>query len=170
MIWNFRATISSSPFYLLIRARLCNGYTIIIAYRRYVCISIVTDCDRTYTIASLQKNRGCIWFMQLYVTMRQPAATPRSGWVSRAYIGGDVSDENPDSVNFPVDGFPTDPKVPGCRPPRGTERKRNAERQRPLTPHLSARNSPFLSQLSPWFASPCTVLGSPSDVCRIIVD
>ena len=43
----------------------------------------------------------------------------------REWIGGDVSDENPDSVNFPVDGFPWRKFLDAD--PQGVERKRNAD-------------------------------------------
>lgn len=49
----------------------------------------------------------------------------------REWIGGDVSDENPDSVNFPVDGFPWRKLLDAG--PQGTERKRNADLDRTPT-------------------------------------
>jgi len=80
-----------------------------------------------------------------------------------------VSDENPDSVNFPVDGFR------GSR--RGATAQREGEREgeggrgqgenvtrnrRPLTPRLPARNSPSSSSsVVPRSASPTAASGSP---------
>jgi len=66
-------------------------------------------------------------------------AIPCRGQAPRVYRG-DVSNENPDSVNFPVDGFQRR-RVPDAGP-RGTERKRNAELSRSLA---AARNSLRLS-------------------------
>lgn len=54
----------------------------------------------------------------------------------REWIGGDVSDENPGSVNFPVDGFPWRKFLDAG--PQGIERKRNADPDR--IPALFCRN------------------------------
>lgn len=50
----------------------------------------------------------------------------------REWIGGDVSDENPDSVNFPVDGFPWRKLLDAG--PQGADRKRNADLYRTAIP------------------------------------
>lgn len=62
------------------------------------------------------------YFAEQHATTRFRAENER-----HECIRGDVSDENPDSVNFPVDGFPP-MKSPRCRSTerQGTERKRNA--------------------------------------------
>lgn len=59
-------------------------------------------------------------------------------------IRGDVSDENLDSVNFPVDGFPRW-RVPGAGPQRGREQRENATRDS-LFRSVPCSTSPFVPE------------------------
>lgn len=123
----------------------------------YVLCSELTEINQKIII-SLQGNKRLIrraaMACSTTITTRLRAEGER-----RECIGGDVSNENPDSVNFPVDGFQRR-RTPDASP-RGTERKRNAELSRSLV----------AASASAKLALGCPLIREPlRDVCKIIVD
>lgn len=109
----------------------------------------LTDINQKIII-SLQENKRLI----RRATMACSAAITML-FCARVYQSN-VSNENPDSVNFPVDGFQRR-RIPGCRSARNKEKT-----QRGTLSVVEGRAE---------FTLDCPLIREPlRDVCRIIVD